>query len=99
MITYHPNLISPDDRYGLEELVRDGGTDTGVLLAPRANNSHTIAVASWAHLLTLDSLDAIQIGDFINTNRGHAPEGFIPSGQKEDTVESESLDDALPHSA
>lgn len=98
VITYHPNLISHDDRHRLEDLVRDGGTDAGVLLAPRADNDHAIAVASWAHLLTLDSFDAVQIGDFINTNRGHAPEGYIPSGQKEDTVESESLDDGLPHS-
>jgi cyclophilin family peptidyl-prolyl cis-trans isomerase len=96
-ISYNPNIISHDDMHRLENLVRDGGTDTGVILTPRADNTRAISIASWARLLELDSFDAIQIGDFINTNRGHAPEGFIRSGQKTDTTGSEVLDDGLPH--
>jgi hypothetical protein len=66
-----------------------------VILTPRPKNDKATAVASWAHLLTLDSLDKTQIRNFIVTNRGHSPEGFIPSGQK--TAASETLNDNLPH--
>ena len=79
-ISYNPNLLSSADQSALEQLVDDGGTDTGVILTPRSQNTTVIALASWAHLQTLDSFDATPIRDFIETNRGHTPEGFIPSG-------------------
>ena len=96
-ISYNPNLLSSADQSALEQLVEDGGTDTGVILTPRSQNTTVIASASWAHLQTLDSFDATQIRDFIETNRGHTPEGFIPSGQKGTTSASETLDDSLMH--
>ena len=91
-ISYNPALISPSDLAMLEDFVNDGGTDAGVILTPRDANTSAIAVASWARLLELDSFNDEEIRDFVNTNRGHAPEGFIPSGQKEDTPESEMLE-------
>ncbi len=96
-ISYKPSLIGgTGDLTSLEQLVRDGGTDTGVILTPRSKNTSAIVVTSLTRQLTLDAFDASTIRDFINTNRGHSPEGFIPSGQRTDT--SETLDDSLPHS-
>ncbi|HEY6565349.1 MAG TPA: DUF3105 domain-containing protein, partial [Pirellulaceae bacterium] len=88
-ISYNPTLISATDLTALEAFVRAGGTNTGVILTPRSGNTVAIAVASWGHLLTLNNFDAAQVRDFVVTNRGHAPEGFIPSGQKPDGSEPE----------
>jgi len=88
-------LITSADRIALEKLVTDGGTDTGVILTPRAKNAATIVLTSWTRQLTLDSFNATTIRNFVNTNRGHAPEGFIPSGQK--PANGETLSDGLPH--
>jgi hypothetical protein len=96
-ISYDPTLLSTADRTLLEQLVTDGGTNTGVILTPRAANDSAIALASWAHLLKLNSFDATAIRNFIETNRGHSPEGYIPSGQKGTSAASELLDDGLPH--
>jgi hypothetical protein len=96
-ISYNPSQISATDKAALEQLVRDGGNDTGVILTPRSANTSTISLASWAHLQQLNSFDAAAVRSFILTNRGHSPEGFIPSGQKGTTAASESLDDDLPH--
>lgn len=81
-ISYGPNLISAEDRAALEQLVRDGspnsnGSGVGVVLTPREANDTMIALASWARLLTLDNYDPATIRDFVETNRGQAPEGFI----------------------
>ena len=103
-ISYNPSLVSGSFLNTLTQLVEDGGSDTGVILTPRSGNDSAIAVASWGHLLTIND-DLIRASErfvtsnirtFIEMNRGHAPEGFIPSGQK--TAASESLDDGLPHS-
>jgi hypothetical protein len=96
-ISYNPSLISATDLAALTAMVNDGGTNAGVIVTPRPQDTTAIAVASWAHLLTLSSFDAAQIRAFIETNRGHAPEGFIPSGQK--TAASETVDDALLHTS
>lgn len=81
-ISYNPSLISSGDLAALEQLVLDGtsnanGGGVGVILTPRAANDNMIALASWAHLQTLDSYDPVAIRDFVETNRGKAPEGFI----------------------
>jgi hypothetical protein len=94
-ISYNPTLLSATDLARLEAFVTAGGTDAGVILTPRARNTSAIAVASWARLLTLDTLDLVQIRAFINTNRGKAPEGYIPSGQK--PANGDTLDDGLEH--
>jgi len=94
-ISYNPTLITSADRIALEKLVTDGGTDTGVILTPRAKNAATIVLTSWTRQLTLDSFNATTIRNFVNTNRGHAPEGFIPSGQN--PANGETLSDGLPH--
>jgi cyclophilin family peptidyl-prolyl cis-trans isomerase len=94
-ISYNPTLLSDANRVTLENLVRDGGDNTGVILTPRLKNETAIALASWAHLLTLDDFDATQIRNFIETNRGHSNEGFILSGQK--PANGETLTDGLPH--
>jgi hypothetical protein len=96
-ISYNPSLIDGTDLSLLQQLVTDGGTDTGVILTPRSLNTSAITLASWAHLLTLDEFDGEQIRNFIETNRGHAPEGFIPSGQKASSSDSESVDDGFLH--
>ena len=94
-ISYNPSLVDTDDHVALEQLVRDGGTDTGVILTPRSKNTSPIVLTSLTRQLTLDSFDATTIRDFVDTNRGHSPEGFIPSGEKSDN--GESLDDGSPH--
>lgn len=81
-ISYEPNLITAEDLAALEQFVRDGspnsnGGGVGVILTPREANDEMIALASWGRLLTLDSYDPTTIRDFVETNRGHAPEGFI----------------------
>ncbi len=81
-ISYDPNLISADDLAALTALVQNGspnanGGGVGVILTPRQDNDNMIALVSWARLLTLDSYDATTIRDFVETNRGHSPEGFI----------------------
>lgn len=81
-ISYDPALISATDLAALEKLVRDGSPSTngggvGVILTPRAANDTAIALASWARLLTLDSYNPTTIRNFVETNRGKAPEGFI----------------------
>ena len=75
-ISYDPTLIGTN-LPALEELVRSFGTSVGVVLTPRADNDTMIALASWAHLLTMTTFDPIAIRNFAITNRGHAPEGFI----------------------
>jgi hypothetical protein len=81
-ISYVPSLLSASDIAALEQLVRDGspnanGSGVGVILTPRAANDTAIALASWAHLQTLDQYDPAAIRSFVETNRGRAPEGFI----------------------
>jgi len=81
-ISYNPSLISAGDLAALEQFVRDGspnpnGSGVGVILTPRAANDTTIALVSWAHLLTLDNFDPMTIRNFVESNRGKAPEGFI----------------------
>jgi hypothetical protein len=81
-ISYHPTLLSAADLAALQQLIRDGagsaaGSGVGVILTPRSANTTAIAMASWAHLQTLNAYDATAVRTFIETNRGHAPEGFI----------------------
>ncbi len=81
-ISYNPGLISANDRTALEQLVLDGspnanGSGVGVILTPRAANDKMIALASWARLQTLDNFDPTAIRNFVESNRGKAPEGFI----------------------
>jgi hypothetical protein len=80
-ISYNPSLISARDLAALEQLVRDGspnpnGGGVGVILTPRAANDVMIALASWARLLTLDAFERTTIRDFVESNRGKAPEEF-----------------------
>ncbi len=53
------------------------GSGVGVILTPREANDTTIALASWARLLTLNDYDPATVRDFVETNRGQAPEGSI----------------------
>lgn len=76
------DLISATDLTALEQLVRDGspnpnGGGVGVILTSRPANDTMIALASWARLLTLDNYDPATIRNFVESNRGKAPEGFI----------------------
>lgn len=98
-ISYNPALLSDADTAALTEFVSAGGEDTGVILTPRSRNTAAIVITSWMHQLALDNFVAETIRDFVVTNRGHAPEGFIPSGQKSSENASETLDDGLPHSS
>lgn len=77
-ISYNPTLLPSADRQRLEFIVGTFGSNRGVVLAPRAaNGDAVIALASWGHLQTLTAYDATAVRQFILTNRGHAPEGFI----------------------
>jgi hypothetical protein len=81
-ISYNPTLLSASDLAALQQLIRDGvgnadGSGAGIILTPRSANTTAIVMASWAHLQTLNSFDATAVRNFIETNRGHAPEGFI----------------------
>jgi len=96
-ISYNPTLISAADKTKLIQFVTAGGTDNGVILTPRPKNTSAIVLTSWTRQLTLTSFNGTVMRDFIETNRGHAPEGFIPSGQK--PANGDTLDDGLPHTA
>jgi hypothetical protein len=77
-LTYDPEQVSEDDVDKLRALVETfGGRGQGIILSPRSANDDPIAVVSWAHLQTFNSLDLVSISNFIITNRGHAPEGFL----------------------
>ena len=81
-ISYNPDLITDRDLQLLELLVRDGspnpnGAGVGVIVTPRSANDTAITLASWARLLLLDEFNEETIRNFIETNRGQAPEGFI----------------------
>jgi hypothetical protein len=74
-ISYNPGLIGAD-LAALQQLVLGFGRRDGVVLTPRPADGTMLALASWAHLLPLNSFDAGLIRKFIMVNRGHAPEGF-----------------------
>ncbi len=76
-LSYDPGLLPAIDALRLEILVSAFGPGRGVILTPRPANGDAIALASWARLETLGGFDFDKIVDFIFTNRGHAPEGFI----------------------
>lgn len=81
-ISYNPDLISDADLADLKQLLRDGSGDAngfgaGVILTPRSGNSTAIALASWGRLTELHHYNEPTVRSFIETNRGHAPEGFI----------------------
>lgn len=94
-ISYNPTLISSSDRTALEAFVTAGGANTGVILTPRPKNTTAIAAASWGRLLTLNAFHAAQLRDFVVTNRGHAPEGFIAGNAR--TAGNDPPLDTLPH--
>jgi VCBS repeat-containing protein len=81
-ISYDPASISSGDLALLQQFVRDGspnanGGGVGVILTPRAANDSMIAVASWGRLLKMNSYDPVTLRQFVEANRGKAPEGFI----------------------
>jgi VCBS repeat-containing protein len=81
-ISYDPTLISSGDLMLLQQFVRDGspnanGAGVGVILTPREANDSMIAVASWGRLLKMNSYDPVTLRQFVEANRGKAPEGFI----------------------
>lgn len=81
-ISYNSTLLSASDLAALQQLIRDGvgnadGSGAGIILTPRSANTTAIVMASWAHLQTLNAYDATAVRNFIETNRGHGPEGFI----------------------
>jgi hypothetical protein len=77
-IAYDPAQVSAADVDKLRAIVETfGGRGQGIVLAPRTANDDPIALVSWAHHQTLTSFDLVAISNFIITNRGHAPEGFI----------------------
>lgn len=45
-----------------------------VVVTPREKNDVNVAVASWGRLLKLDSVDEVQIIDFIRKNKNKSPE-------------------------
>ena len=77
-IAYDPAQLSAADVAKLQAIVETfGGRGQGIILSPRSANDDAIALVSWARLETLNSLDIAAVCDFIITNRGHAPEGFL----------------------
>jgi hypothetical protein len=77
-VTYDPAEVSAGDIEKLRALVETfGGRGQGIILSPRLANDDAIALVSWARMETLNNLDLVAISNFIITNRGHAPEGFI----------------------
>jgi FKBP-type peptidyl-prolyl cis-trans isomerase FkpA len=99
-ISYNPNLISDSELADLKQLLRDGagndeGSGAGVILTPRAANDHAIELASWGRLLELHHYNEPTIRSFIETNRGHAPDFFVPATAPDpNTVPVTFTDDA-----
>ncbi len=66
---------------GCSELVRNltiitRGYDRAVILAPYTNMDARIALTSWGKIDLFDEFDLERIEEFINKNRGHAPEAI-----------------------
>jgi Ca2+-binding RTX toxin-like protein len=83
-ISYDPGNVSAEDINRLRQLVRDIGTGSngsgdGIVLTARTQNDDRkpIAVTSWGRLMLLKHFEGERIREFINTNRGLAPEGFL----------------------
>jgi hypothetical protein len=76
VINYDPALIGTD-LTALRNLARSFGSQAGILLAPRPNLGSAVALASWARLQLLNAFDEVAVRDFIFTNRGYGPEGYI----------------------
>lgn len=76
-ISYDPGRISETDLARLRSVVEAYGAGNGVVMSPRQANDSAVALASWARLQTLATLDIDAVRNFIATNRGNAPERFI----------------------
>jgi hypothetical protein len=76
-VSYDPARLTGAARRALKRLVESFGPQAGIVLTPRPGNPAPVALASWAHLLTLQGFNAPRVYRFLVTNRGHAPEGFI----------------------
>jgi hypothetical protein len=76
-ISFDPVLLNAADQARLKALFDVFGGGRGIIVTPRPDNDDAIALVSWAHLQTLAGFDLASIREFIFTNRGHAPEGFI----------------------
>lgn len=81
-ISYNPSLISENDLILLDQMIRAGsdeedGGGVGVIMTARSANDDAIALVSWGRLQTLDRFDEATIRNFVETNRGKAPEGFL----------------------
>ncbi len=81
-ISYDPAQLTEGQIERLREIVESFERLGGVILTQRAANDDAlpIAVASWSRILQLATVDEAVIRDFVRTNRGHSPEGFIPMG-------------------
>ncbi len=70
-ISYKPN-IDADTKAKLIDLGKQ--YPKAVIVTPRANNPHSIEVASWRRLMDLDSFERNKIVDFIKRNKNQSPE-------------------------
>jgi len=68
----YQNAEDEDTIRQLEEIVRRYGAQ--MILTPRPTNESPIAVVAWGRLLTLDTVDAAQISNFIARYRFKGPE-------------------------
>ena len=50
--------------------------DRGVILAPYSRMDARIALTSWGQIDLLDEFDRERVEEFVDKNRGHAPEGI-----------------------
>lgn len=71
-ISYHPDKVSAETIDQLKDFV--ARYRSKVVLAPRPQNDHPIALTSWGRLLTLETFEEVQITDFIKQNKNHGPE-------------------------
>lgn len=71
-LSYHPEKVTEEMIGELKSFV--ARYRSKVVLTPRPQNDHPIALASWGRLMTLETADEAQIEAFIKQNKNHGPE-------------------------
>ena len=69
IVQYHPDKLPKDEWNHLEDTVMRIGR-RHVIIAPRYDMDHTVALTAWRHLLSLESVDEERIRSFIETYEG-----------------------------
>ncbi len=75
VVQYQPDIAN-EERIRIEEFARAQGTH--ILVAPRGDLTHLVAVTGWTRMLRLDNADLEAIGAFYDRYAQRGPELGVP---------------------